>query len=108
MNEVEFTQMVQDKAVQVADLLGALTPYERALIWHEAEAIWQERQEQREGETTSQNFEREAALDGVCLWLVEVFRELLPEGRRAVLALAERLADEEQFLRLVGGSEQKE
>lgn len=49
MNQDDFTQDIQDKARQIAALLSTSTPYERSLVLHEAQFLWDEEQAARLG-----------------------------------------------------------
>ena len=100
------TSLISDKARHVANYLNSLNPFQRALAWHLAEEIWQERAEHRAGRPPSQQEEYEAAeLDMACWSLALQFLELSEGSREAVKKLASELHQLERLDAMLEPSE---
>ncbi len=93
MNQDDFTQGIRDKARQIAALLSAATPYERSLILHEVQFLWDEEQAARLG--IERVLESEAGDDVAALeaaYIGRLMQNLAPPAREHVVALLEGLS----------------
>ena len=98
MNQDDFTDDIQDKARQITALLSRSTPYERSLVLHEAQFLWDEEQVARvlEEEARDDMAALEAAYVG------RLLQNLSPQAREHVVAIIEGLSNNARLSRLIG------
>jgi hypothetical protein len=92
---------LQAKAQHLANHLNALSPFERALVIHEAELLWDERLLKRQSVDEDAAARREDELALCCLYLARAFRELSPPGRQIILELVQEMIEGERIERML-------
>jgi hypothetical protein len=101
MNEQDFTEDMRTLAREVAQMLAGKTPYERALILHQAQEVWDTLREERLGrEGALQASADDTFMDMTAAWVSAVCQEMPPSSRVDVLQLLSELQKNAQFDRL--------
>ncbi len=101
MNEQDFTEDMRSLARQVAQMLAGKTPYDRALILHQAQEIWDVLREERLGREGALRADEDAMfMDMTAAWVGAVWQELPPSSPVEVLQLLSELKRNAQFDRL--------
>jgi hypothetical protein len=103
MNEQHFTEDIKTLARHVAQMLAGKTSYERALILHQAQEIWDELREERLGPEGARRADAgETFMDMTSAWVGAVVQELPPSSQTEVLQLLSELRKNARFDRLTG------
>src|SRR4028118_2201265 len=103
MNEQDFSEDIKTLARQVAQMLAVKTPYERALILHQAQEIWDQMREEKLGLEHARRADAdETFTDMTAAWVGAVVQELPPSSRIEVLQLLSELQKNARFDRLAG------
>ena len=100
MNESDFEGRIKMRACEVVDALEGLTPYERALVLHQAEIMWSE----LETLTPAQLADREAQDDAdavLAAWMGAVLQRLGPVAAKRLIGLARDLDNEARLERMM-------
>jgi hypothetical protein len=103
MSHHDFTAEIHARAQHVANHLNALTPYERSLVLHEAQAIWDERAANRAGEALDQvEADNEATeIAATAAWIGARLHTLSPQTRAELVQLIEGLSNDARLERLM-------
>jgi hypothetical protein len=92
MNEAEFTEQMRTMAQQVAQMLADKTPYERSLILHQAQAVWDTLREEKLGvQGARQADEQETFMDATAACMGAILQELPLQSRIEVMQLISQL-----------------
>ena len=89
-----YSHKVEQTARHIANYTNTLDDGQWSQVVSEVELIRAERVDRRRGhKVAEEDGLQEQALDRLSAWLVQVFRDLSPEGRRELLAKGEELLD---------------
>jgi hypothetical protein len=103
MNEQDFTEDIKALARQVAQMLAGKTPYERSLMLHQAQEIWDDIREEKLGpEGARQADADETLMDMTAAWVGAMVQDLPPPSQIEVLQLLRELQKNARFDRLTG------
>ena len=90
----QYSQKIEQTARHIANYTNTLDDGQWAQVVREVELIRAERVDRRRGQKAAEEESlQEQAMERLILWLAQVFRDLLPEGRRELLAKGEEFLD---------------